>query len=148
MARYKEPDWATKNVFNPALGLLMRMGLSVRGSRVLAVRGRRSGEWRTTPVNPLDLDGRRYLVAPRGNTQWVRNVRAGGETELRLGGKRERIRPVELPDEEKPEVLRGYLAKWKMESGQFFDGVKDDSPDEDFRRIASNHPVYRIEPAD
>jgi deazaflavin-dependent oxidoreductase (nitroreductase family) len=148
MARYKKPDWATRNVLNPALGLLMRMGLSVRGSRVLAVRGRKSGEWRTTPANPLELDGRRYLVAPRGNTQWVRNVRAGGETELRLGGKRERIRPVELPDEEKAPILRGYLAKWKMEAGQFFDGVTAESPDDDVRRIAPNHPVFRIEPED
>ena len=78
--RYVRPDWFTANVFNPFVALLTRAGLSVYGSRVLAVRGRQSGQWRTNPVNLLNHQGERYLVAPRGVTQWVRNIRASGAT--------------------------------------------------------------------
>ena len=82
--RYVEPTRSTR-IFNSAVGRLTRMGVSVYGSRVLAVRGRKSGEWRTTPVNPLTIDGQRYLISPRGNTQWVRNMRVTGGGELRIG---------------------------------------------------------------
>lgn len=123
---------------------LARLGLSVRGSRVLAVRGRSSGQWRTVPVNPLDFGGGRYLIAPRGQTQWVRNVRAGGETELRLGRKVERVRPVEIDDVEKPEILREYVRRWKAEVGQFFDGIDANSSDDELLAIAAGFPVFRI----
>src|SRR5262249_42983552 len=93
--RYVRPDWFTTHVFNPFVALLTRAGLSVYGSRVLAVRGRRSGEWRTTPVNPLTLDGERYLVSPRGNTQWVRNMRVAGGGELRAGRRGEEVTAAE-----------------------------------------------------
>jgi deazaflavin-dependent oxidoreductase (nitroreductase family) len=104
--RYIRPNWFTANVFNRLVALLTRLGLSVYGSRVLAVRGRKSGEFRTVPVNLLDYQGERYLVAPRGVTQWVRNLRASGEGELWLGRRREPIRVVELKDEEKVDLLR------------------------------------------
>lgn len=142
--RYIRPDWFTAHVFNPLVGRLTRLGVSVYGSRVLAVRGRKSGLWRTTPVNPLEYRGQRYLVAPRGETEWVRNIRVSGEAELRLGPRREPIRVVELPDEEKPELLRHYLRRWKWEVGQFFEGVDADAPEEEIKRIAPNHPVFRI----
>ncbi len=142
---YDKPDFMTKHLLNPAVAFFTRMGLSLRGSRVLAVRGRTSGEWRTTPVNLLHLEGRRYLVAPRGETQWARNVRVSGGGELRLGSKREEFRVAELPDAEKPPVLRAYLKLWKMETGRFFDGVTHESPDADVIRIAPLHPVFRIE---
>src|SRR5918995_4264489 len=100
-SRYVEPGWFTKNVFNRIVAWLTRLGISVYGSRILAVRGRTSGEWRTTPVNLLTFEGERYLVAPRGVTQWVRNIRVSGEGELRLGHGHEPIRVVELGDEEK-----------------------------------------------
>jgi len=145
MAEYRRPDWFTRNVMNPALELLIGLGVSAFGSRVLVVRGRRSGKEYTTPVNPLTFEGARYLVAPRGETQWVRNIRASGEGELRLGGKRERIRVREVPDEEKEPILRAYLKKWKWEVGQFFQGVSHDSPAEEVRGIAGLHPVFRIE---
>ena len=145
MPKYIKPGWATKNIFNPAIALLTKLGLSMRGSRLLAVRGRTSGEMRTTPVNPLPYEGQRYLVAPRGTTQWVRNIRASGEGELRLGRKREHIRVTELPDTEKPDLLRAYLKLWSMETGKFFNGVTDDAPDEEITRIAPDHPVFRIE---
>lgn len=145
--RYVRPDWFTARVFNPTVAGLTRIGLSVYGSRILAVRGRKSGAWRATPVNPLPLDGERYLVAPRGVAQWVRNIRASGEGELRVGGRRERIRVEELPDAEKPAVLRAYLRRWKWESGAFFQGVGPDAPEADLRRIAPDYPIFRIVPA-
>src|SRR5262247_795539 len=106
MPHYQRPDWFTKNVFNRGIALLTRVGISVYGSRILAVQGRRSGEWRMTPVNLLILDGQRYLVAPRGHTQWVRNLRAAGDGELQLGRTVERFSAVEVPIEQRPSILR------------------------------------------
>jgi deazaflavin-dependent oxidoreductase (nitroreductase family) len=142
--RYVRPDWFTSHIFNPIVAGLTRIGISVLGSRVLAVRGRTSGEWRTVPVNLLTHDGERYLVAPRGVTQWVRNIRASGAGELRVGRRREPIKVTELADDEKPAVLRAYLRRWKMEVGVFFQGVGPDAPEEDLRRIAPDYPVFRI----
>ena len=117
---YRAPGWFTRNVFNQLVAFLTKRGMSVLGSRVLAVKGRSSGEWRTTPVNLLPYEGRRYLVAPRGETQWVRNLRVAGTGELRLGRRAETFRGRELTDEEKVPVLRAYLRKWKAEVGIFF----------------------------
>ncbi len=142
---YKRPDWFTKHVFNRIVAWLTAAGVSVWGSRVLRVRGRRSGEWREIPVNVLTHDGRRYLVAPRGHTQWVRNLRAAGEGELRLGRRTEPFRATEVPDEDKPELLRAYLKRWKAESGVFFGGVGPESSEEELRRVAPEHPAFRIE---
>lgn len=142
--RYVQPGWFTKNVFNRAVWWLTRMGISVYGSRILAVRGRKSGEWRTTPVNLLVLAGVRYLVAPRGHTQWVRNLRAAGSGELRVGRRAEPFTAMELDDEEKLPILRQYLKRWKWEVGAFFQGVGPDAPEEDLRRIAPDHPVFRL----
>ena len=142
--RYVKPDWFTTNVFNRIVVLLTSLGVSVYGSRVLAVRGRKSGEWRTTPVNLLTYQGERYLVAPRGVTQWVRNVRAGGEVELRLGPRREPVQLTELSDDEKPALLRAYLQRWRVEVGVFFGGVGPEASDEQLRRIAPGYPVFRI----
>lgn len=142
-SRYIEPSRTTR-VFNTAVAGLTRLGISVWGSRVLAVRGRTSGEWRTTPVNPLTYQGKRYLVAPRGQAQWVRNLRAAGEGELRVGHRVERFTATELADEDKPAVLRAYLKRWKMEIGVFFDGVGPDAPDSRLRQIAPGYPVFRI----
>jgi deazaflavin-dependent oxidoreductase (nitroreductase family) len=130
---------------NRAVEWLTRHGMSLWGSRVLAVRGRKSGEWRTVPVNLLTLDGKRYLVAPRGHTQWVRNLRAaGGSGELRVGRRVEAFTADELPDEAKPAVLRAYLARWKFEVGIFFDGVDASASDETLLRIAPGYPVFAL----
>ena len=142
--KYNKPDWVTQHIVNPFLALLMRLGLSMRGSRILAVRGRKTGEWHTVPVNLLNYEGQRYLVAPRGNTQWSRNLRAAGGGELRLGSKREEFRVEELPDDAKLDVIRAYLKLWKFETGKWFDGVTHESPDEDVRRIAPDHPAFRL----
>ena len=146
-ARYVRPGWFTQHVFNPLVAALTRAGVSVWGSRELRVRGRTSGEWRTTPVNLLTIGTDRYLVAPRGVTQWVRNLRAAGEGELKVGKRTEAFRATELGDDEKPPILRAYLKRWKAEVGVFFGGVSGSSPEEDLRRIAPDHPVFRIEPS-
>src|SRR3954453_4334982 len=142
--RYVEPGWFTRNVFNRAVALFTRMGLSVWGSRVLRVRGRTSGEWRQTPVNLLTLTGERYLVAPRGVTQWVKNLRAAGEGELLLGRHVEPFLATEVADSDKVEILRAYLRRWKAEVGVFFGGVSADSTEDQLREIAPNHPVFVI----
>jgi deazaflavin-dependent oxidoreductase (nitroreductase family) len=142
--RYVQPGTLTQKVFNPIVQALTRLGVSVWGSRELRVRGRTSGEWRTTPVNVLTYEGAPYLVAPRGETQWVRNLRVAGEGELRVGKKTERFHATELPDADKIGVLRAYLKRWKAEVGVFFDGVDGNSSDDDLRRIAPNHPVFRL----
>jgi deazaflavin-dependent oxidoreductase (nitroreductase family) len=132
------------SLFNSAVAGLTRLGISVMGSRVLSVRGRKTGEWRSTPVNLLSYEGQRYLVAPRGHTQWVRNMRVAGGGELRVGRRVERFTATELPDEQKPALLREYLRRWKFEVGTFFEGVGPDAPDEKLREIAPGYPVFRI----
>jgi deazaflavin-dependent oxidoreductase (nitroreductase family) len=124
---------------------LTRMGVSVAGARVLEVRGRTTGEPRRTPVNPLMLDETRYLVAPRGHTQWVRNLRSLGEGRLLVGRRAEEFIATEIPDDLKPPILREYLRRWKWEVGAFFGGVGPDSSEEELRRIAPDHPVFRVE---
>ncbi len=146
-ARYQQPDWFTRHIFNPVVAFSTRIGISLWGSRVLSVPGRVSGEIRSTPVNVLTVDDRRYLVAPRGETQWVRNVRAAGECSLRIGRRSETVRLEELGDRDKPAVLRPYLRRWKWEVGQFFDGVGPDSSDAELLAIAPDHPVFEIHPA-
>lgn len=143
-ARYIKPDWFTKTVFNPFVATMTRLGVSVWGSRVLRVRGRKSGEWRSLPVNLLTFEGRRYLVAPRGHTQWVRNIRVTHEGELLLGSRVEPIRVTEVADVDRVPILRAYLKRWFFEVGVFFDGVKADSPDSELQRIAPDHPVFLV----
>jgi deazaflavin-dependent oxidoreductase (nitroreductase family) len=142
---FQEPGWFTKRVFNPLVAGATRLGLPLAGSRVLEVKGRKSGEWRKTPVNPLEFEGGRYLVAPRGNTQWVRNMRASGGGRLVRGRRVEKFTATEVPEEQRPPLLRAYLTKWKWEVGAFFDGVGPDSSDEELRRIAPDHPAFRID---
>ncbi len=143
---YRAPGWFTRNVFNRAVAFLTRHGVSILGSRVLAVKGRTSGAWRTTPVNLLVFDGRRYLVSARGHGQWVRNMRAAGTGELRVGKRTEAFRGRELTDEEKVPILRAYLKRWKAEVGVFFGGVGPDSSDEQLRAIAPDHPAFEVLP--
>ncbi|MBB4716999.1 MULTISPECIES: nitroreductase family deazaflavin-dependent oxidoreductase [Streptomyces] len=140
----QKPGWFTVNVFNRLVAWLTRRGVSVWGSRVLAVRGRKSGQWRTTPVNLLTLDGRQYLVAPRGHVQWTHNMRAAGGGELHLGKHVDTFTAAEVGDDDKTPILRAYLKRWKAEVGVFFNGVGPDSPDDQLRRIAPDHPVFEI----
>jgi deazaflavin-dependent oxidoreductase (nitroreductase family) len=141
--RYIEPGTATA-LFNGVIAKLTNLGFSVWGSRVLTVRGRKSGEPRSNPVNLLTVDGERYLVAPRGVAQWVRNLRVAGEGSLRVGKRVEEFSYVELADDEKPAILRAYLKRWKFEVGVFFDGVDAKASDETLLGIAPGYPIFRI----
>ncbi len=144
-AAYRRPGALMRRVMNPLLMLAMRAGVSVWGSRTLEVRGRTTGAVRRAPVNLLRLDGREYLVAPRGDTQWARNVRADrGRLVLVLGRRREERVARELADDDKVPVLRAYLRRWKAEVGAFFEGVGPDAGDDDLRRIAPAHPVFEV----
>ena len=142
--RYVVPGWFTRHVFNRSIRWLTRRGLSVAGSRELRVVGRRSGAVRTTVVNLLDVDGTTYLVAPRGVTEWVRNLRAAGEGELRVGRRVERFTPSEVDDAVKVPVLRAYLDRWGWEVGRFFDDLSKDSDDAAVAAVAPDFPVFRI----
>jgi len=126
--RYLKPGWLVSRVVNP---LLMRLGIVP----TLAVRGRTSGEWRTVPVNVLELDGQRYLVAPRGDTQWVRNLRATGHGELRWRSRIEPFRATELPDDEKPRIVDAYLTRWGYQVKGAFETLPN----------PADHPVFRLE---
>jgi len=142
-ARYVAPTRVDR-IFNAVVGWLTRRGLSLVGSRVLAVRGRTSGEWRTTVVNLLTIDGDDYLVAPRGTTQWVRNLRVAGGGELRVGRRSETFTADEMADDDKLPVLRAYLARWGWEVGRFFEGVSKQATDDELRAIAADFPVFVV----
>jgi deazaflavin-dependent oxidoreductase (nitroreductase family) len=142
--RYVKPGFFNRYVFNPAVQGLTKMGISVWGSRELRVRGRTSGEWRSNPVNLLTVDGTQYLVAPRGITQWVKNLRVAHEGELRVGKRVDKFTATELTDDQKPPILRAYLKRWKAEVGVFFDGVGPDATDDQLREIGPKHPVFLI----
>ena len=143
-AHYQQPGWFTTNVFNRIVAGLTRAGIGIYGSRVLEVRGRTSGEWRRTPVNLLRVDGADYLVSPRGHTQWVRNLRQSGTGRLLIGRRTQEFSAQELSDKDKPPLLRAYLKRWAWEVGTFFGGVGADSSDDELRRIAPDHPVFRV----
>ena len=143
---YNRPGWFTRHVFNSVVATLTKMGVSVLGSRVLEVTGRKSGVPRRVPVNLLTLDGREYLVSPRGEGEWVRNVRAAdGALRLLLGRRSELRHAVELADADKVPILRAYLKRWKFEVGMFFEGVGPDSSDQELAAIAHKHPVFALD---
>jgi deazaflavin-dependent oxidoreductase (nitroreductase family) len=145
---YQRPNLFTKHVFNRLTAAMTRMGISVWGSRVLEVKGRRSGQLRHTPVNLLEVDGRQYLVSPRGETDWVRNARADhGQVVLVLGRRRRAYVLGELSGDDRVPVLRSYLRRWNWEVGMFFTGVGPDSTDADLAAVADNHPVFELTPA-
>ena len=138
---YKKPGWFTAHVFNPLVKGVHRLGIGLAGSQTLAVRGRKSGEMRTNPVNPFELEGRTYLLAPRGTTQWVRNLRAAGKGELRHGRKVRRFHAEEVPDSEKLPLMRLYMDKWSWEVKGFL-GIDADASDEEIERILPDHPAF------
>jgi deazaflavin-dependent oxidoreductase (nitroreductase family) len=141
---YQPAGWFTQNVFNRLVAALTRAGVSVYGSRVLEVRGRSSGTWRRTPINLLAFEGADYLVSPRGQTQWVRNIRVSGGGRLLLGRKVEEFSVEEVTGEQRVQLLRAYLRRWAWEVGAFFDGVSAKSSDDELGRVAADHPVFRV----
>ena len=145
-SHYSRPGFADR-VFNALVAGLARLGISLWGSCQLSVRGRKSGVMRAIPVNVVEHAGERFLVAPRGETEWVRNLRAAGGGELRLGSRVESFRASEIADADKPPVLHAYLARWWFEVKSFFDLPGPDAPEAELRRVAPRHPVFRIERA-
>lgn len=146
---YQRPDWFTRNVFNRLVRGLTRLGVSVWGSRILEHRGRTSGALHRTPVNLLTYEGRQYLVSPRGETQWVRNVRsAGGHLVLILGRRRQLCTATEIPVEDSVPILRSYLERWAFETKMFFGGMTADSSDAEWAVEAPRHPVFALGSSD
>ncbi|TJZ44088.1 nitroreductase family deazaflavin-dependent oxidoreductase [Streptomyces piniterrae] len=129
---------------NRTIGWLARRGISLAGSADLAVRGRKSGEWRRVPVNPMAYGDGRYLVSARGNSEWVRNMRAAGGGELRVGRRTRPFTAVEVPPAEAPALLRAYLKRWGWEVKAYFGEITADSSDEELLAAAPRHPVFRI----
>jgi deazaflavin-dependent oxidoreductase (nitroreductase family) len=146
--RYVAPDVLTRRLVNPLVTWLTRRGISVWGSRVLEVQGRRSGAWRTTPVNLLEVDGELFLVSPRGETQWARNLRVAGGGRLRLGRRTTAFTAVEVPGRDRVRVLRPYLRRWGWEVGRFFEEVGTDASDDELLAVADRHPVFAVTLAD
>lgn len=128
---------------NTMSATMIRLGIGPAGMHLLTVRGRKSGLPRTTPVNLIEDQGRRWLVAPYGEVAWVRNVRAAGEVELRRGGSTERCLAREATAEEAVPVLRSYLRQLRLVVGSYFD-VTPSSPDAAFIAEAPRHPVFLL----
>ena len=137
------PGRAMLGFFNSVVAGLTKAGISVMGSRVLYVRGRTSGQWRTTPVNLLRHEGKSYLVAPRGHTQWVRNMRVAGGGELHVGRRVEKFTATELADADKPEIIKAFLDRFASQVQRFFE-VPAGSPADAFRATASRTPVFEL----
>ena len=136
-------NWMLK-ASNAIVGFLVdKVGLNLQGAEVLEVRGRKTGEPHRVPVNPVTVDGVRYLFAPRGETAWVKNIRVSGEGTLHKGRRSTRIRVEEIADADKPPIIRAYLDRWYWEVGKLV-GVPKDATDAELREIAPNHPVFRI----
>ena len=143
--RYVTPGWFDPPGLQPARRASSpSAGLSLMGSRVLSVVGRTSGVRRSTVVNLLPMEGERFLVAPRGHTQWTRNLRAAATAELRVGRRVEVITARELPDAQKVPVLREYLRRWGWEVGKFFEGIDKGSTDAELAAIAPDFPVFEV----
>jgi deazaflavin-dependent oxidoreductase (nitroreductase family) len=141
--RYDEPN-RTARVANALFRWLAEAGVSVAGTRALRVRGRKTGELRRVVVNLLTVDGRDFVVSPRGNTQWARNARAAGRVEL---GPRRRSREVavtEVADDAKPELLKLYLGRWYWEVKGHVGGLTPDSTDDEIAAAAPSIPVFEL----
>lgn len=141
---FREPS-TVERLFNRAFGFVVGLGLGPSHIHQLQVRGRKSGKLYTTPVDLLELNGKRYLVAPRGRTQWVRNAEAAGEVVLKKGSQRARFRLRVLNDVEKLPILKAYLDSFRREVQRYF-AVAAGSPPEAFAEIASSYPAFELLP--
>jgi deazaflavin-dependent oxidoreductase (nitroreductase family) len=141
---FREPT-AVEKIFNRAFGFLVGLGLGFSYNYLLEVRGRKSGKLYSTPINLLELKGKRFLVAPRGRTQWVRNAEAAGEITLRRRSTRLKFRLRPLSATEAPEVLKTYLDNFKSEVQRYFP-VPAGSPLEAFSTLTSGYPAFELLP--
>ncbi|MGZ4529023.1 MAG: nitroreductase/quinone reductase family protein [Mycobacterium sp.] len=145
--RYEEPNGVVRAA-NAVIRWLAEMGVSIAGTRALRVRGRKTGKPRAVVINLLTVDGVDYLVSPRGNTQWARNVRAAGVVETGPRWRRRRARVSEVADAAKPELLRRYLDRWYWQVKDYVAGLTPDSTDEQFHAVAPTIPVFALAEAD
>ena len=141
--RYDEPNLIAKAA-NELFRLLAELGISVAGTRAIRVRGRKTGKLRGVVINLLTIDGRDYLVSPRGETQWARNARAAGELELGPRWRSRNVRITELADVDKPELLKRYLHKWFWEVKGHVGGLTPDSTDDELYAAAPTIPVFEL----
>ena len=139
---FREPTPFEK-FFNRTFGFIVGLGLGPSHIYLLEVRGRKSGKIFSTPVDLLPLNGKRYLVAPRGRTQWVRNAEAAGEITLRKGSKRERLRLRPIDGTEKLPILKAYLDSFKSEVQRYFTAPAG-SPPEAFSPVAERYPAFEL----
>jgi deazaflavin-dependent oxidoreductase (nitroreductase family) len=139
--RYEEPNRAAR-AGNAVVRWLAEMGISIAGTRALRVRGRKTGKQRAVVINLLTVDGVDYLVSPRGNTQWARNVRAAGVVEMGPRWRRRRVRATEVDDAAKPRVLKPYLERWYWQVKGYVAGLTPESSDEQIRAGAPTIPVF------
>lgn len=141
--RYDEPNGIAK-VANTLVRWLAEVGISLAGSRVVRVRGRKTGEVRSVVVNLLTVADVDYLVSPRGDTQWARNVRAAGSVEVGPRWRRRGARASEVADAAKPELLRRYLDRWYWEVKGHIAGLTPDSSDQQIAAAAPSIPVFAL----
>jgi deazaflavin-dependent oxidoreductase (nitroreductase family) len=137
------PPSAAERVFNRVFGFLVGLGLGFRHNYLLQVKGRKSGKIYSTPIDLLELNGKRFLVAPRGRTQWVRNAEAAGEVTLKKGSVRQRFRLQPISEGDKPPILKAYLDRFKKEVQRYFP-VAAGSPEESFRDLAESYPAFEL----
>jgi deazaflavin-dependent oxidoreductase (nitroreductase family) len=142
VSTFREPT-AVEKIFNRVFGFLVGLGLGFAHNYLLEVRGRKSGKLFSTPVDLLELNGKRYLVAPRGRTQWVRNAEAAGEVTLKKGGSRQKFRLRAIADADKPPILKAYLDNFKREVQTYFP-IAAGSPVESFAAIAGSYPAFEL----
>ena len=140
--RFDQPTTVDRAI-NKLFGLLVGLGLGLRHNYLLQVRGRKTGRIYSTPVDVLDRNGKRYLVAPRGYTQWVRNAIASGTVSLKRGRRSEEFGLRLLSDDEKPEILKSYLDSYKLTVQRYFP-VHAGSPTEAFLPFTGDYPVFEL----
>jgi F420H(2)-dependent quinone reductase len=141
--RYDQPN-RTARAFNGVIRQLAEVGIGIAGSRALRVRGRSTGQWRSVVVNVLTVDGRDYVVSPRGNTQWVRNARAAGSVQTGPRWRRRQVNVLEVPDADKPELIRRYLDRWYWEIKGHSGGLTPSSTELEVKEIAASIPVFEL----
>ena len=139
---FREPS-AVEKLFNRSFGFIVGLGLGPAHIYLLQVRGRKSGKLFSTPVDLLELQGKRYLVAPRGRTQWVRNAEAAAAITLKKGGTRQKFHLRQLQNEDKPQILKAYLDSFKREVQRYFP-VAAGSPPASFLATGESYPVFEL----
>jgi deazaflavin-dependent oxidoreductase (nitroreductase family) len=141
---FREPS-AGEKIFNRLFGFLVGLGLGFSYNYLLEVRGRKTGKIYSTPIDLLEMNGKKYLVAPRGRTQWVRNAEAAGEVTLKKGGKRQKFRLRPIPDADKSPILKAYLDTFKREVQRYFPNPAGSTP-ESFAAVARSYPAFELLP--